>query len=534
MSRLMKALLILGFEFFLVVPTCVQNRSDRGIKTSEQYWTETDLGSSELEGLLANESCYAGQQTFLACVNAINQIAEKYDLTLTSGSDSSTLKARLKRIEPQDIEERSTEKKQLEKWLPFFEKEEVSPGISFLEIWHQLDQKYIKPSERSAVIASGINGFLSIYKDPHTYIMPLAMYEEVIASSESRNANVGFVARRNQGRLIVRKVFEGSPAEIAGIHKGDQIIAINGQKISNLLSSRVYDLLKMNSSYRIGFQIERPKAGGKEQKFIELMKTEMTYPSVASKVLEGSRRVGLVTIHKFSKSVCDMTRAQIQSLKEQNIQGIMLDLRDNPGGQVEEAACIVNLFVDKGTLLFETRYLESSKPADQYITEQEPVYKGPVAVLINSGSASASEIVAGALKDQNRAKLIGEKTFGKGSFQDGRIWGPNPKIALFQTEGLYYFPSGWTPQMVGLEPDITVNFNLAENSREQELFFNPIKPIDSWPGTQSLSWLTERECDRDMDLLASMDAATEADPQMKKAQAWLSCGGENHGRNGSL
>jgi carboxyl-terminal processing protease len=154
-------------------------------------------------------------------------------------------------------------------------------------------------------------------------------------------------------------------------------------------------------------------------------------------------------------------------------------------------------------------------------------------VLINSGSASASEIVAGALKDQGRAKLIGEKTFGKGSFQDGRIWGPNGKIALFQTEGLYYFPSGWTPQLVGLEPDIVVDFNNTENSREQELFFNPIMPMDNWGGPQALSWLTERDCDVDSTILR-LDVVTEADPQMKKAQAWLACDGEKNGRNGSL
>ena len=530
MTRLMKVLMIVNIELFLMVPTCIQSRSDGEVKTSDQYWAETGLGATELESFLANDSCYAGQQTFLSCVNSINQMAEKYNLNLT-------LTDGLKEIEQKEIEDRGSEKKQLAAWLPLFDKQEVSSKISFLELWRQLDQKFVKPTERAAVVASGINGFLSIYKDPHTYIMPLAMYEEVIASSESRNANVGFVARRNQGAMVVRKVYDGSPAEAAGIHKGDHILAINGEKISELLPSKVNDLLKMRSSNRIGLLVERQTQLGLEQKFIELMKTETTYPSVVSKVLEGSHRVGLVTIHKFSKNVCEMTKSQIQSLKEQNIQGIMLDLRDNPGGQVEEAACIVNLFVDKGTLLFETRYLDASKAPDHYVAEHEPIYKGPVAVLINSGSASAAEIVAGALKDQNRAKLIGEKSFGKGSFQDGRIWGPNNKIALFQTEGLYYFPSGWTPQLVGLDPDIPVNFNTADNSREQELFFNPIAPTDSWAGPQSLSWLTEKECDMDASLLSSqslVNGVTEIDPQMKKAQAWLSCGGENHDRHGSL
>lgn len=526
MKRLLKALMLVNLQFLLVIPTCTQQKVDRGIKTSDQYWSETGLGPKELMGLISHETCYAGQQNFLACVNAISQMAERYNLALTKD-------AQFRLMTTEDIEQRVSEKKELSKWLPLFQQEEASMKLSFTELWMELDSKYVQKSERSAVIASGINGFLSVYKDPHTYIMPLNMYEEVVANSESRNTNVGFIARRTDDHLVVRKVYEGSPAEIAGFHKGDRIVAINGEKVSSLLQSRVSDMLKMKTSNRIGFEIERDTNDGKIRKHMELIKTETTYPAVVSKLLEGDRRVGLVTVHKFGKNVCQMTKEKILSLKEQNIQGVMLDLRDNPGGQVEEAACIANLFLEKGTLLFETRYLDNSKPSDKYIAENDPIFFGPVAVLINSGSASASEIVAGVLKDQNRAKLIGERSFGKGSFQDGRIWGPNEKVALFQTEGLYYFPSGWTPQLVGLEPDIAVKFNNAENSREQELFFNPIMPMDNWLGPQALSWLTEKDCDMDMASLQT-DRVTDSDPQMQKAQAWLACGGEKNGRNGSL
>lgn len=526
MNRLVKALMLVNLQFLLLIPTCAPQKTDRGIKSSDQYWSETGLGSKELLGLISKETCYSGQQNFLACVNAISQMAERYNLALTAD-------AQFRPMTAEDVAQRASEKKELSKWLPVFQQAEASLPVTFIDLWHELDSKYIQKGERSAVIASGINGFLSVYKDPHTYIMPLHMYEEVVANSENKNTNVGFVARRADKHLIVRKVYEGSPAEVAGFHKGDRIIAINGESVSGLLQSRVNDLLKMKTSNRIGLEIERDTQSGTIRKQMELIKTETVYPAVVSKLLEGNQRVGLVTIHKFGKNVCDITKEKILSLKEQNIQGVMLDLRDNPGGQVEEAACIANLFLDRGTLLFETRYLDNSRPSDKYIAEHEPIFSGPVAVLINSGSASASEIVAGVLKDQNRAKLIGEKTFGKGSFQDGRIWGPNEKIALFQTEGLYYFPSGWTPQLVGLEPDIVVNFNNAENSREQELFFNPIMPIDNWLGPQSLSWLTEKDCDMDLTILQA-DRLTAADPQMQKAQAWLACGGEKNGRNGSL
>ncbi len=511
----MKALLILNLEILLVVPTCLPSKVDRGVKTADQYWAETGLGSAELETLLSPASCEENEQSFLACVNALSLMAERYNLALTETGSFRSLTF-------QDIENKSSEKKELSPWTAIFENQ--SSKVSFLNAWKKLDSQYALPEERASLIASGINGFLSVYKDPHTYIMPLKMYEEVIANSESRNSNAGLIARRLQKELIVRKVYEGSPADRGGLKKGDRIFELNGKKVSELLPVKVSDLIKMRGVDRLGMRVVR----GSKSIYVEIQKSEATYPSVVSRLIETPRRVGVLTIHKFAKGSCAISKRQLVSLMEQNVQGILMDLRDNPGGQVEEAACVANLFLNKGTFLFETRYLDISKPSDRYMAEKSIVYRGPLAVLINSGSASAAEIVAGALRDQNRAQLVGERSYGKGSFQDGRVWGPNPKIALFQTEGLYYFPSGWTPQLVGLQPDVAVNFNLAENVREEDLFLNPLIPMDSWAGPQTLSWLNDKNCDSGSDLLAFAD-----DPQMQKAQALLNCG-ERNDRNGSL
>jgi carboxyl-terminal processing protease len=204
-----------------------------------------------------------------------------------------------------------------------------------------------------------------------------------------------------------------------------------------------------------------------------------------------------------------------------------VDLRDNPGGQVEEAACILNLFVDKGQKLFETRYLDLTRKVDVYTAEQNALFRGPMAVLINSGSASASEIIAGSLKDLGRATLVGEKTFGKGTFQDGRLWGSHEKIAIFETEGMYYFPSGWSPQLVGIHPDIAVNFGGKILYREDELFFNPIIPKDLWTGPQSLAWLNQVQCPSLMENWQDASSAIlNYDPQVTKAQEWLNCKGK--------
>jgi carboxyl-terminal processing protease len=341
------------------------------------------------------------------------------------------------------------------------------------------------------------------------------------------------VARRVNGELIVRKIYEGSAAEKAGLKKGDHILAVNGQSVAGMVPSKIGDILRMRGMDRMGLSVLRKG----EKQYIEILRTENVFPSVVSKWIDGTRPLGLITINKFSKDVCLLTREKLITFKQEHVGGVMLDLRDNPGGQVEEAACVANLFLDKGTFLFETRYLDTSKPSDRYIAENDKIYGGPLAVLINSGSASASEIVAGTLRDHNRAKLVGERSFGKGSFQDGRLWGANPKIVLFETEGFYYFPSGWTPQLVGLQPDVQVNFNMTDGMREEESFLNPLVPVDSWSGPQSLTWLTEKECDLDMPDLSlsttSLMATAGDDPQLQKAQALINCGARND-RNGAL
>lgn len=536
MSRLTKAALILLLEIVLILPAIFHQRIDRGFKTLEDYWSETGLNEKELEGLLSDEACYSEQKAFLACANALSMMAERYNRVL---SVSGHLAAMTKK----EIEQRLTEKKELSPWVWIYQTSQLQSEnpdfvipVSFFKVWQQLKTEFIQPKEKAAVVALGINGFLSIYKDPHTYIIPLAYYEDVVAKSEARASNMGFIARRVKNYAVIRKVFEGSAASLAGLKKGDKILRINGLDIAQLHPSQYNEILKVRQGDRLGLTVERNQNGKIFEKYFEIIKSENQLPNVVSKMLNGPRRAGLLTIHKFAKDTCVITKSHLVSLMEQGLQGLMLDLRDNPGGQVEEAACIINLFVEKGTPLFETRYLDLTKSSEKYVAENKVLYRGPMAVLVNSGSASASEIVAGSLKDLGRATLVGERTFGKGTFQDGRIWGANSKIAMFETEGMYYFPSGWTPQLVGLEPDINVAFNNADLQREEELFFNPLRPLDFWNGPQSLTWLQQQDCEDNSPVWKEAMPWSE-DPQIQKATDWLSCHNPSrraHDRNGAL
>lgn len=457
--------LLLIVLLLLMGPAFFTEKREAKSKDNNQYWADSGLGAEEIEKVLNSSNCHSDQLLFLACVHAINSVAEKYNLVLS-------FDGKFRRITIQDIELKSNEKKEISIWKQHYANKDV---ISFISLWNQLKINVIPPDELAAMVAEGINSYLSIANDPHTYLMPIAQYEEVVANSETKQDKAGFVFRKNENTLVVKKVFEGSPAAKAGLKRTDLIIEVNGQKVNEILPAILNEHIKMKSTNRLGLKILR---NGKF-KYIEIIKAESVFVSVTSKLLSSRKNLGLITIHKFSKNSCFETKNQLVELIEQNISGLMIDLRDNPGGQLDEAACIADLFLDQGTPLFETRFFDFKQSTEYYRDEFEKFYSGPLVVLINSGSASASEILAGVLKEQRRALLVGERTFGKGSFQDGRIWENNKKIALFKTEGLYYFPSGWTPQLVGIEPDIQVNFNNIDKQREEDLFYNPIKSNDT-------------------------------------------------------
>ncbi|GIL18057.1 MAG: hypothetical protein BroJett040_18080 [Oligoflexia bacterium] len=515
LSRLNKALLLLSLEVILLVPNCMVQSVDRQTKSIDEYWAESGLKEESLTSLLSEQDCYKDQKSFLSCVNSMSVVSEKYNLKLTESGA-------LVKMTRDQIAKRLSEKQDMAQWEKVYQSQ-VRLSRSFINIWEELKANHIKPPEFQTSVAAGINGHYSISRDPHTYILPLSFYEEIVARSDSRMNNLGFIAKRQNQLAVVRKVFENSPAAKSGLRKGDRIKHINGIDVATLHPAQFADLLKLKTGDRLSLLIERNLGNKVQDKYIELIKSEYMAPSVSARMLPGDKYLGLITLHKFAKDTCLQTRHQLVTLKEQGVRGILLDLRDNPGGQVEEAACILGLFLDKGKPLFETRYVETLHPIDQYINENEPIYKGPLAVLINSGSASASEIVAGALKDYNRATLVGERTFGKGTFQDGRIWAPHMKIALFETEGMYYFPSGWTPQLVGIEPDIQVAFANTDSQREEELFYNPVRPKDMWAGPQSLTWLQQMKCSTDSVVWMDLAEVSGEDPQLQKAQAWMKC-----------
>lgn len=476
------------------------------VKSVEEYWAATSLNTQPLDDLLQDQTCLSSERYFLACANAVLTVANRFNLTL--GFDGS-----LQEVDRSSTADLSSEKKQLEPWKQFYAtRVEEWSVISFEKAWEELMRSHIPSSQLSMMVGLGLNGFISVFRDPHTYFMPLDMFKEVVSKADNRSASLGFSLGRSAGRYVIRKVTEGSPAAVAGLKRGDVLLAVDGLKLNGLVQGRVSELLKGDIGASVELVIERD---GREKE-IALTRTESTVATVSTRVIEGAKPVAVIAINKFAKGSCDKIKESLGIINRAGVQGLLLDLRDNPGGQMEEAACITSLFVGPDEKIFEVRYLDPAKKSETYFGGEEKIFDKPMAVLVNGASASASEIVAGALRDLGRAVMVGERTFGKGSFQEGELWAQNNKIAIFETKGFYYLPSGLSPQMTGLEPDIQVHFDNISIGREADQFMHPLRaPAKKVRSLGSFAGV--KECLENEELMPLEDM------QLKKARQVLFC-----------
>ncbi len=434
-------------------------------------WQATKLKPAELEGFLRDEHCYLDQSRFTACALALKAMAREYQLVMHvhtgifEPKDFRTLSAKDKRVRPQFLQ------KALKK---IFMRNQLSEErFSFLNAWRWLLKEKIQKNEESYIISIGLNTLEASIHDPHTYLVPVKYFENTMMSPKEEEIGLGLSLRLINDRFVVSHVYPNSPAKKQNIQVGDEIVKINEQVISGLTVGRVQGLLIGNLGTEVTLSIRHQS---KQSRQITLIRTRVKTPQVEARLLERAEGlVGLVTLRRFFPGSCGRVEKSVKSLIGEGAQGLIVDLRDNPGGPLDEAACIANLFVEKNKKLFEARYFSAENNIEVYSTEKDPIYQGPVATLVNYASASSAEALAGSLQDLGRAVVVGQRTFGKGSFQKGRLWEKNSRIAIFETQGLYFLPTGRTPQINGIAPDIEVKGELV-GSREEDLYYNAIIP----------------------------------------------------------
>ncbi|MBN1958212.1 MAG: S41 family peptidase [Desulfuromonadales bacterium] len=321
----------------------------------------------------------------------------------------------------------------------------------FTDVLSLIRNSYVEDVQTQDLIYGAINGMLQTL-DPHSSFLTPEMYEDMQADTHGEFGGLGIEITIKDHSLIVVSPIEDTPAYRAGIKAGDRIVKINDQLTQDIEIMQAVRLMRGPQGDPVTLTIER--AGEKNLLVFTIVRAIIQIESVKSRLLEG--HYGYVRLSQFQDRSAQDLKNHLQRLgsgERDSFSGLILDLRNNPGGLLDQAVAVADLFLEEGLIVYtEGRDEEAQLKFAAKKAETEPGY--PLIVLINGGSASAAEIVAGALQDHGRAIVLGEQSFGKGSVQTIIPLGDDSGLRL--TTARYFTPSGRSIQARGITPDIVV------------------------------------------------------------------------------
>jgi carboxyl-terminal processing protease len=337
-----------------------------------------------------------------------------------------------------------------------------------------------------------VQGILGALEDAHTHFLPPLAFKDMNDETNGHFGGVGIVVAAKDGHLVVMAPMEGTPGEKAGILAGDRILAIDGRPTDGMSLSEAIKSMRGEPDTSIELTLRRGDAAPWQ---VRLTRANIAIKFTKSELLEaplpggGKAKVGYLRITSFmSEKLEEDVEAALDQLDAKGAQGLVIDLRNNPGGLLTKAVALADMFVPEKGLIVETRgrIPLATKRADA--TDAPKRRRAPIAILIDAGSASASEILAGTLREWGLAVLVGEKSFGKGSVQ--RVIPLEPfESALALTVATYHFKSGFTPHKKGLVPDVVVA--LTEDEKLKVASRSVYANNDGWKDRQLEAALAE-------------------------------------------
>jgi carboxyl-terminal processing protease len=332
----------------------------------------------------------------------------------------------------------------------------------FGDVLDQVDRQYVSEVDDKKLIQSAMQGMLTSL-DPHSdYLTPEA-YGDLQDQTRGEYGGLGLEIQSEDGAVKVISPIDGTPAAKGGIKPGDFILAVDGENILGMSVSDAVKQMRGKPGEAVTLTIGREKSDPFDVKLVR----EIIQPKSVTAKMEGD--FGYVRLAGFNEKATDETLAAIKDLQAKNpqLKGLILDLRNNPGGLLDQAVGVAGLFLNGGEVVSQRG--RDPQDIERYDAKSHDVLNGlPLVVLINSGTASASEIVSGALQDRHRASIVGVTSFGKGSVQTVIPLRGGLDGAVKLTTARYYTPSGRSIQKTGIEPDLEV----AETREEAQQIAN--------------------------------------------------------------
>ncbi|HEY0917450.1 MAG TPA: S41 family peptidase [Solimonas sp.] len=343
---------------------------------------------------------------------------------------------------------------------------------TFVEILNRVKSDYVEPVDDKTLLENAVRGMLTGL-DPHSAYLDEKEFKDINISTTGKFGGLGIEVQMQNGFVRVVSPIDDTPAFKAGIQPGDLIIKIDEVSVKGLSLAEAVDKMRGEPGTKVQLTIARE--GANAPVIVDLVRAEIKVASVKSKMLEPG--MGYLRISSFTTETGSALEREMEKLKKDSggaLKGLVLDLRNNPGGVLDAAVKVSDAFLEKGSVVsIKGRELASAR---DFTAKPGDLLNGaPIIVMINGGSASASEIVAGALQDQKRAVVVGSKSFGKGSVQT--IMPLQSDAAIKLTTARYYTPNGRSIQGEGIEPDIAIR-QLKVAKDEQQAAFEGIEEAD--------------------------------------------------------
>ena len=334
-----------------------------------------------------------------------------------------------------------------------------SSDLDFLEeIISALDDDAVEAPEDEELVKGAVDGLFKALDDPYARYYDKDAFADLNAMLDGGFSGIGVVLEEKPKGLIIVNVFEGTPAAKADMRKGERITSVDGTPVESRPVDVIINMIKGDE----GTEVTLGLAGGPQgTRTVTLTRARIELPNIESRQLADG--AGYVKMTQFTSGVGDEIRAEVTSLVEAGARGVVLDLRGNPGGLLNEAVEVSSVFIEDGDVV---SVKERGQPERSLTAEGDAIEGLPVVVLVDKGSASASEIVAGALQDADRATIVGEPTFGKGTVQT--IHRLQTGGGVKYTTAEYFTPSGDSIEDVGVKPDRLVKGEKAQLAAARE------------------------------------------------------------------